>query len=104
MDQQPLRSLSPCALSARVLALSLALLFCLPAYAPASSDPVPLRRHAGSAVVYKSSGAFRYHTAECRYVLNDETQPRFATAKLTAPIYAESRLVACMEPGYLQWT
>jgi len=110
MNKQPLRLsfASPRAaqrvLSSRRLALALALLFCVPAHALASSDPVPLSRQAGSSAVYKTSGAFRYHTAECRYLLNHEIQARLATAKLPPATYAESNLVSCMEPGYLQWT
>lgn len=86
--------------SSRRLLLGLLWLSLLPQTALASSAS-PIRK---SVKIAYNVVAYRYHTAECRYLQNPAMDMLLAAAKLSPAPAVASSLVSCMEPGYLQWT
>jgi hypothetical protein len=69
------------------------------------ADPTPLLEN-GAAKTRAAYilAAYRYHSAECRYVRPPAMDMMFVAAKPSPQIRVVSTVISCLEPGDFQWT
>jgi hypothetical protein len=70
------------------------------------ADPTPLPENGAAAKTGAAYilTAYRYHSAECRYVRPPAMDMMFVAAKASPQIGFVSSLISCLEPGDFQWT